>query len=196
MEERPRCPWCSGHDLLRAYHDVEWGVPLHDDRGLLEKLILDGAQAGLSWLMILKRRDGYLRAFEGFDPERLAAYGEDEVARLLADPGIIRNRQKVLSAIGNARAWLSLQEREGSFADWLWGFVDGRPVDNRWRRVGEVPTETDLSRTISRELRGRGFSFVGPTIVYAFLQAVGIVNDHLVDCFRHGEVRALAGTPA
>lgn len=187
-DARSRCDWSLGHPLLIAYHDEEWGVPVRDDRELFEKLVLDGAQAGLSWLTILKRREGYRRAFHGFDPERIAAYGEEDVARLLADPGIIRNRQKVRSAIGNARAYLALRQELGSFADYLWSFVDGSPVVNRPRRIADVPAETETSRRLSKDLRGRGFSFVGPTIVYAFMQAVGMVNDHTVDCFRHREV--------
>jgi DNA-3-methyladenine glycosylase I len=175
-----------------AYHDEQWGVPVHDDRQLFAKLILDGAQAGLSWSTILAREEGYLRAFHGFDAERMARYGERDVARLLADPGIIRNRAKVRSAIGNARAFLKLREEEGSFGRWLWGFVDGRPVSNRWRRAAQRPAETPLSRTLSKELKRRGFTFVGPTIVYAYMQAIGMVNDHLVGCFRHAEVSALA----
>jgi DNA-3-methyladenine glycosylase I len=188
-DPRTRCDWSLGHPLLTAYHDEEWGVPVRDDRELFEKLVLDGAQAGLSWLTILKRREGYRRALHGFDPERIAAYGEKDVARLLADPGIIRNRQKVRSAIGNARAYLALREELGSFTDYLWSFVDGSPVVNRPRRIADVPAETETSRRLSKDLRARGFSFVGPTIVYAFMQAVGMVNDHTVDCFRHREVQ-------
>jgi DNA-3-methyladenine glycosylase I len=183
-----RCDWALSHPLLVDYHDREWGVPLRDDEELFAKLILDGAQAGLSWLTILKRREGYERAFEGLDPEVIARYGERDVERLLADPGIIRNRQKVASAIGNARAYLELREELGSFSEHLWSFVDGEPLVNRFRRIGEVPAETEISRALSKDLRSRGFSFVGPTIVYAFMQAVGMVNDHLVSCFRHGEV--------
>ncbi len=192
MDERPRCDWVAGADeLMLAYHDEEWGVPVRDDRELFEKLVLDGAQAGLSWATILRRREGYRRAFEGFDPERIAAYGEADVARLLADAGIVRNRQKVLSAIGNARAFLRLQEDLGSFSDHLWGFVSGEPLVNRHRTSREVPAATDLSVRVSRDLKGRGFSFVGPTIVYAFLQAVGMVNDHTVGCFRHRQVQTV-----
>lgn len=183
-----RCSWAEGHELLREYHDEEWGVAVHDDRELFEKLLLDGAQAGLSWLTILKRRDGYRRAFEGFDPDRIARYGPADVERLLADPGIVRNRRKVASAVGNARAYLALREELGSFSDHLWSFVDGRPVVNRYSSKEEVPAETETSRRLSKDLRRRGFSFVGPTIVYAFMQAVGMVNDHVVDCFRHGAV--------
>lgn len=191
LTEPSRCEWSLGHPLLLAYHDEEWGVPVRDDRELYEKLVLDGAQAGLSWLTILKRRQGYRRAFEGFDPERIARWGEREEARLLADPGIVRNRQKVRSAIQNASAYLALREELGSFSDYLWAFVDGRPVVNRHRSVSEVPSETEISRRLSKDLRARGFSFVGPTIVYAFMQAVGMVNDHTVDCLRHLEVQAL-----
>jgi DNA-3-methyladenine glycosylase I len=186
--EIERCDWALSHPLLVDYHDREWGVPLRDDEELFAKLILDGAQAGLSWLTILKRREGYERAFEGLDPEVIARYGERDVERLLADPGIIRNRQKVASAIGNARAYLELREELGSFSEHLWSFVDGEPLVNRFRRIGEVPAETEISRALSKDLKSRGFSFVGPTIVYAFMQAVGMVNDHLVSCFRHGEV--------
>jgi DNA-3-methyladenine glycosylase I len=187
--EPSRCEWSLGHPLLVSYHDGEWGVPVYDDRELFEKLILDGAQAGLSWLTILKRRDGYRRAFEGFDPERIARYGERDVERLLADPGIIRNRQKVAAAIGNARAYLALREELGSFGEYLWGFVDGRPIVNHFRSPGEVPAETEVSRRLSKDLKQRGFGFAGPTIVYAFMQAVGMVNDHAVDCFRHRQVQ-------
>ncbi len=180
-----RCDWADGHALLEAYHDEEWGVPEHDDRALFEKLILDGAQAGLSWLTILKRREGYRRAFEGFDPERIARYGERDVERLLADPGIIRNRQKVRSAVSNARAFLELVEETGSFSDYLWGFVDGEPIINHYRRHDDIPATTPISERLSKDLKRRGFSFVGPTIVYAYMQAIGMVNDHVVDCFRH-----------
>lgn len=182
--ETVRCAWAQGHSLLREYHDEEWGVPVHDDRELFEKLVLDGAQAGLSWLTILKRRDGYRRAFEGFDPERIARYGPADVDRLLSDRGIVRNRKKIESAVANARAYLALREELGSFSDYLWSFVDGRPIVNRFTSVQEVPAETEISRRLSRDLRRRGFSFVGPTIVYAFMQAVGMVNDHVLDCFR------------
>jgi DNA-3-methyladenine glycosylase I len=185
-DDRTRCDWSvSGSERLRAYHDEEWGVPVRDDRALFAKLILDGAQAGLSWQTILHRQEGYLRAFHGLDPERMARYGARDEARLLADPGIIRNRAKVRSAIGNAKAFLALREAEGSFSDWLWGFVDGEPMRNAWKRQSQVPAETPLSQAISKELRARGFTFVGPTIVYAYLQAVGVVDDHLVSCFRY-----------
>ena len=187
---RPRCDWSlAGSERLRAYHDEVWGVPVRDDRQLFAKLILDGAQAGLSWQTILHREEGYLRAFHGLDPERMARYGARDEARLLADPGIIRNRAKIRSAIGNARAFLAMQAAEGSFAEWVWAFVDGEPVRTTRRRQSELPAETPLSQAISKELRRRGFSFVGPTIVYAWLQAVGVVDDHLVSCFRHRELR-------
>mgnify|MGYP006291991503 FL=1 len=186
-----RCGWCGEDPLYVAYHDTEWGVPLRGDRELFEFLVLEGAQAGLSWLTILRRRDGYRRAFEGFDPERVAGYDDDDLRRLLADEGIIRNRQKVASAITNARAFLEVQQREGSFADWIWSFVDGAQIQNEWRTLDEVPATTALSERISRELKSRGFSFVGPTIVYAHMQATGMVNDHVTGCFRWAEVRAM-----
>jgi DNA-3-methyladenine glycosylase I len=194
-DEPVRCQWSlTGSDRMLRYHDEEWGVPVRDSRQLFAKLILDGAQAGLSWQTILHRQEGYLRAFDGLAPERMAAYDEGDQARLLADPGIIRNRAKVRSAIGNARAFLRLEATEGSFARWLWAFVDDQPVQNRWRRQAQVPAETPLAQTVSRELRQRGFSFVGPTIVYAWLQAVGVVNDHLVGCFRYPQLVAPAAS--
>ncbi|MBD3221395.1 DNA-3-methyladenine glycosylase I [bacterium] len=189
MADRVRCPWCGTDPLYVAYHDEEWGVPRRDDRYLFEKLLLDGAQAGLAWITILRKREGYRRAFCDFDPVRIARLGEADQARLMQDPGIVRNRQKIASAVGNARAWLDLVDQEGSFGDYLWTFVDGRPVQNSWRSLEEVPASTPLSGRISQDLKRRGFSFVGPTIVYAFLQAVGVVNDHLVDCFRWREVQ-------
>jgi DNA-3-methyladenine glycosylase I len=178
--------------LYVAYHDDEWGVPVRDDRTLFEFLILEGAQAGLSWSTILKKRDGYRRAFDGFDPEVVARFGARKVASLLADPGIVRNRLKVASAIDNARAFLAVQQEKGSFAEYIWSFVDGRPVQNRWRSLGQLPATTPLAEAISKDLKKRGFRFVGPTIVYAHMQATGMVNDHLVGCFRHAEVAALA----
>ena len=180
-----RCPWCGTDALYVAYHDQEWGVPVHDDRRLFEFLVLEGAQAGLSWITILKRREGYRRAFASFDPVRVAAFGEADVARLLADPGIVRNRAKVASAIANARAFLAVQEAFGSFAAFQWDFVDGQPVINHWRSLSEVPACTEVSDRFSKALKQRGFSFVGSTICYAHMQAVGMVNDHLVDCHRH-----------
>jgi DNA-3-methyladenine glycosylase I len=188
LDVRPRCPWGTGDPLNLAYHDTEWGVPLHDDGRLFELLNLEGAQAGLAWITILRKREGYRRAFDGWDPRRIAEYGADDEARLLADPGIVRNRAKIRAVIGNARACLSVAEAPGAFDRYLWSFVDGVPIVNRWTSLGDVPAETDLSRAMSRDLRKRGFSFVGPTIVYAFMQSAGLVNDHLVSCFRHAQV--------
>jgi DNA-3-methyladenine glycosylase I len=168
-----------------AYHDEEWGRPLKDDGPLFEALILDGAQAGLSWITILKRREGYREAFDAMEPEKIARYGEKDIARLMENPGIIRSRRKIESAIGNAKAYLSMREQSGSFSQWLWNWVDGEPVIHRYKTQEEVPASTDLSKRIAGELKKLGFSFVGPTIVYAFMQAVGLVNDHLVSCFRH-----------
>jgi len=182
MPESARCPWAGADPLTIAYHDGEWGIPSRDDRHLFEMLILEGAQAGLSWITILRKREGYLRAFAGFDPSKVARYGPRDVERLLADPGIVRNRLKVESAIGNAKAFLALQEEAGSFSGWLWAFVDGRPLQNVFQEMREVPTKTPLAERISKELLSRGFRFVGPTIVYAYMQAVGLVNDHLVSC--------------
>jgi len=186
----PRCPWCLGHPLYEAYHDEEWGVPERDDARLFEKLLLDGAQAGLSWLTILKKREGYRRAFDRFDAEKIARYTDREVSRLLQDPGIVRNRLKVEAAVTNARAYLKLREQRGSFAAFLWQFVEGRTIQNRWRTLGEVPARTAESDAMSRELKRCGFKFAGSTICYAFMQAVGMVNDHLVTCPRHGELSA------
>lgn len=187
-DSRPRCPWGTLDPLYLAYHDTEWGVPLHDDRRLFELLNLEGAQAGLAWITILRKRDGYRHAFDDWDPERMARYDEADKARLLGDPAIVRNRAKVRAAIGNARAYLALTDAPGAFDRYLWSFVDGSPIDSRRRSLAEVPAETDVSRALSRDLRRRGFSFVGPTIVYAFMQSAGLVNDHLVDCFRHLEL--------
>lgn len=183
-----RCPWCLGDPLYLDYHDREWGVPVRDDRTLFEFLVLEGAQAGLSWLTILKKRGNYRRLFEGFDPERVARFGERKIAALLADPGIVRNRLKVAAAVANARAFLAVQEEFGSFASYIWGFTGGRPLVNRFRHLRQVPPKTALSERISRDLKRRGFRFVGPTIVYAHMQATGMVNDHLVGCFRHAEL--------
>lgn len=191
-DPRPRCGWVTPSEpIYVAYHDEEWGVPLTDERALFESMILDGAQAGLSWLTILKRREGYRRAFEGFDAERIARWGEAEVATRLQDPGIIRNRAKVWSAVKNARAYLALREDGGTLAGLLWGFVDGVPRQNRRAALADLPAATDESRAMSKELIRRGFSFVGPTICYAFMQAAGLVNDHTLDCFRHDEVARL-----
>ena len=191
-DARPRCDWAGiGDSLYRDYHDREWGVPVHDDRRLFELLLLEGAQAGLAWISILRRREGYRAAFHDFDPAWLASLTDDGIASLLGDPRIVRNRAKVRSAVGNARAFLALVQEAGSFDGWLWSFVDGGPMHNAWRSHAEIPAETDLSRSLSAEMRRRGFSFIGPTIAYAFMQSAGLVNDHLVGCFRHDEVAAL-----
>ena len=187
-----RCPWALSAPELTPYHDAEWGVPLTDDRLLFEFLLLESAQAGLSWLTILKRREGYRRAFAGFDARAVAAFGEADVTRLMADPGIIRNQAKIRSAVGNARAFLAVQEAFGSFAAYIWGFVDGRPVQNAWRAQTELPAVTPLAEKVGKDMKARGFSFFGPTIAYAHMQATGLVNDHIVGCFRHAEVAALA----
>jgi DNA-3-methyladenine glycosylase I len=183
-----RCDWSTTDPLYLDYHDIEWGAPLHDDRQLFELLVLEGAQAGLAWITILRKREGYRSAFDGFDATRVAAYDEADVARLLADPGIVRNRAKIRSTIGNAQAYLRLAEEHGPFDGWVWSFVGGEPIQNAWRSMAEVPAETGASRALSRELRRRGFSFVGPTIVYAVMQSAGLVNDHIVSCFRHAEL--------
>jgi DNA-3-methyladenine glycosylase I len=183
-----RCPWCGDDPLYVAYHDAEWGVPLHDDRALFEFLILEGAQAGLSWITILRKRENYRRAFDGFDAEKVARYGDAEVARLLGDAGIVRNRLKIEAAIGNARALLELREEFGSFDAYLWGFVDGVPVRNCWKSLAEVPATSAVSDALSKDLKARGFKFVGSTICYSLMQAVGLVNDHLIACFRHAQV--------
>lgn len=173
---------------MLVYHDEEWGVPAHDDRQLFEMLTLEGAQAGLSWLTILRKREGYRQAFADFDPEAVARFGAKEVERLVADPGIVRNRLKIESAVSNAARVLELQEELGSFDAYLWRFVDGEPIVGRWHALAELPAETDLSRVLSKDLKKRRFRFVGPTVCYAFMQAVGLVNDHTVDCFRFGEL--------
>jgi DNA-3-methyladenine glycosylase I len=180
----PRCGWATSDPLYLAYHDEEWGVPLHDDRRLFEMLILEGAQAGLSWITILKRREGYRRAFHEFDPEKIARYGEKDVARLLTDPGIIRNRAKVEATIKNAQIYLDVVEETGSFDAYLWGLVGGKPRINPWKTLKEIPPETPESKAMSKELKRRGFGFVGSTICYAFMQAVGMVDDHVATCFR------------
>jgi DNA-3-methyladenine glycosylase I len=191
MDDETRCGWASGPDeAMRAYHDAEWGVPIRDGRHLFELLILEGAQAGLSWNTILRKRDGYRQAFAGFEPATVAAFGDGDVARLLADPGIVRNRAKVAAAIDNARATVALQAAGTSLVDHLWSFVGGAPIVNRVAGVGEIPSETDESRAMSRDLRSRGFRFVGPTICYALMQSAGLVNDHEVTCPRWAEVQA------
>ena len=189
MREKVRCDWAPlGDPAYLAYHDEEWGVPSHDDRHLFEMLVLEGAQAGLSWSTILKKREGYRRAFAGFDPSKVARFDERKVARLLQDPGIVRNRLKVESAIANARATLEVRRSEGSLDAYLWSFVGGAPARNRWKALGEIPPETSESKAMSKDLKRRGFRFVGPTVCYAFMQAVGLVNDHVVGCFRYRQV--------
>ncbi len=192
-EPRRRCEWAGEEPAMVAYHDLEWGVPVRDERRLFEFLVLEGAQAGLSWRTVLLRREGYRRAFAGFDPERVARFGAADVERLLADAGIVRNRAKVESAIANARAALELRAAGGTLPDLLWSFVGGEPIQNHRRRFAEVPAETAESKAMSRELKRRGFSFVGPTICYALMQATGMVNDHLTVCFRHRELAAPGG---
>jgi DNA-3-methyladenine glycosylase I len=185
-----RCHWPGTDPLYVAYHDTEWGVPEFDDRALFEKLILDGFQAGLSWITILRKRDNFRRAFAGFEPETIAAFGPDRIEVLMGDAGIVRNRMKIEGTVKSARAWLEIQSREG-FSRFLWDHLDGRPRQNAPRSIKDVPAETEDARRMSKALKAQGFTFVGPTIVYAFMQAVGMVNDHLVDCFRHDEVRVL-----
>lgn len=187
-----RCDWARSEADVQ-YHDTEWGVPHHDERALFELIVLEGAQAGLSWSTILAKREAYRRAFAGFDVTAVAAFTAADVRRLVADRGIVRHRGKIEAAITNARAVIEIQREHGTFAAYLWRLVNGRPVQNSWRTATEVPTETELSRALSRELQRRAFRFVGPTICYAFMQAAGLVNDHLVGCFRHEEVRRLAG---
>ncbi|MGD9948840.1 MAG: DNA-3-methyladenine glycosylase I [Desulfobulbus sp.] len=185
---RQRCAWCGTDPLYEAYHDLEWGVPVHDDRLLYEFLILEGAQAGLSWLTILRKRENYRKAFNNFNIEAVASFGESDRARLLADAGIVRNRLKIGAAIKNARGVLAIQEAFGSLDAYLWRYVEGRPLQNSWQSLAEVPAKTDVSDQMSKDLKKRGFSFVGSTICYAFMQAVGMVNDHTIDCFRHKEL--------
>jgi DNA-3-methyladenine glycosylase I len=186
--ERARCAWAGTDPLYVAYHDDEWGAPVHDDRRLFEFLLLEGAQAGLSWSTILRKRENYRRAFAGFDPAEVAHFDDVRIAALLADPGIVRNRLKIQSAVSNARAFLLVQDEFGSFDAYMWRFTGGRPIQNRWTTLSEIPAETAESRALSKDLLRRGFRFVGPTICYAHMQAVGMVNDHTVDCFRHAEL--------
>ena len=190
---RPRCTWQGTTDALYVgYHDTEWGVPEHDSRALFEKLILDGFQAGLSWITILRKRDAFRTAFAGFEPDRIARFTETDVERLMQDAGIVRNRAKIEATISGSRLWLDMEASGRGFSSYLWDFVDGEPICNRFESTSDVPAETELSKTISKDLKARGFRFCGPTIVYAFMQAVGMVNDHLVRCYRHGECAALA----
>jgi len=189
-----RCPWSNKDALYIAYHDEEWGVPEFDDRALYEKLVLDGFQAGLSWITILRKRENFRRAFDGFEPQKIARYTPKKVERLMQDAGIVRNRAKIEGAVLSARAWVEVMEKGPNFSKLLWEFVDGKPKVNRFRTVRQVPAETATSRAMSKELIGRGFKFCGPTIVYAFMQAVGMVNDHLVTCHRHQAVQMLGRT--
>lgn len=182
--DRPRCGWAGTDPLYQRYHDEEWGVPLHDDRHLFEMLILEGAQAGLAWITILRKREAYRRAFEGFDPARVAAFDEARLQVLLQDPGLVRNRLKLASAVGNAKAFLAVQAEFGSFDAYLWGFAGGRPQVNRWRSTAEVPAVTPAAEALSKDLRRRGFTFVGPTIVYAYMQSAGLVDDHVLGCWK------------
>jgi DNA-3-methyladenine glycosylase I len=190
-----RCSWCLGDREYIKYHDKEWGKPLNNSRKLFEFLILDGAQAGLSWLTILKRRQGYREAFDGFNAEKVAGYTEKDITRLMNDGRIIRNRLKIRSAIGNAQAYCNMAAAGKNFSKWLWNWVDGEPVVNRWKTLQEIPASTELSEKISKELKQMGFTFVGPTIIYAFIQAAGLVNDHLVSCFRWKELTGGIGGP-
>ena len=192
MSDLTRCNWSLGDDLYLDYHDKEWGAPLHDDGKLFEFLVLEGAQAGLSWITVLKKRAAYRQAFDDFDYMQVAEYDESKVRSLLADPGIIRNELKIRSAIRNARAFIRVREEFGSFDNYIWNFVDGKPIQNSWQHGSQIPAETPLSNKISKDLKRRGFNFVGPTIIYAHMQATGMVNDHTTDCFRHREVRLLA----
>jgi DNA-3-methyladenine glycosylase I len=192
MTDKLRCSWCGDAPLYVAYHDEEWGVPVFDDRTLFEFLILEGAQAGLSWSTILSKRENYRRAFDDFEAEKVARYDGMKIAALLTDPGIVRNQLKIGAAVTNAQAFLKVRDEWGSFSDYIWSFVDRRPIQNSWRSLSEIPSKTPLAEAISKDLKGRGFRFVGPTIVYAHMQATGMVNDHLVDCFRYPEIVAMS----
>jgi DNA-3-methyladenine glycosylase I len=189
---KTRCPWSLAvDDDYRRYHDEEWGVPVREDRKHFEFLVLEGAQAGLSWATVLRKREGYRRAFADFDPERVARFKPNKLERLLEDPSIVRNRLKVAATVTNARCFLEVQKEFGSFDDYVWGFVDGRPIVNKWKQQSEVPATSVVSDALSKDLKKRGFKFVGSTIIYAHMQATGIVNDHLVSCYRHAECRKL-----
>jgi len=191
-----RCTWCGDNPLYVSYHDDEWGVPVRDDQTLFEFLILEGAQAGLSWITVLKKREAYRKAFDGFNAEKVARYSDSKLEKLLLNPGIIRNRLKVFGARKNARAFLEVQSSHGSFTDYIWDFVDGEPVQNSHRTIQDVPATTPVSDALSKDMKKRGFTFVGSTIMYAHMQATGMVNDHTTDCFRHAECRALAAEKA
>lgn len=183
-----RCPWCGSDPLYVAYHDEEWGVPVHDDRKHFEFLVLESAQAGLSWLTVLRKRENYRALYDSFDPAKVAVYNEAKVQELLGNPGIIRNRKKIEASINNARCFLDIQQTYGSFDAYIWAFTEGRPVVNRWTQLSQLPAKTPLSDAVAKDLKARGFKFLGTTIVYAHLQAIGIINDHLTDCFRYNEV--------
>jgi DNA-3-methyladenine glycosylase I len=192
-DERRRCAWAGSDPLYCDYHDREWGVPEREDRALWEKLVLDGFQAGLAWITILRKREGFRAAFANFDPETVARFGATDVERLLGDPAIVRSRLKIEAAIGSARAYLAMREAGEPFADFVWDFVDGAPIQNCWRDHSQVPAETPVAQDLSKALKARGFKFVGPVIVYAWMQATGLVNDHVSDCFRHEQVQSLGG---
>lgn len=187
-EEKHRCSWCLSSETYRTYHDTEWGVPVRDDRKMFEFLLLESAQAGLSWITILKRREGYRRAFANFDPQIVATFDAQKIEELMQDTGIIRNRKKIESAIKNAQAFLQIVESHGSFCNYIWAFVDGKPIVNQFKSLSEVPPVTPLSEQISKDLKKRGFSFLGPTVVYAHMQAIGMVNDHVTDCYRWAQL--------
>lgn len=191
MENIQRCAWSTSDPLYISYHDQEWGVPVHDDRLLFEFLILEGAQAGLSWITVLRKRENYRQAFDRFDPQKIARYGDEKIAELLNNAGIIRNRAKINAAIGNARAFLAVQEEFGSFDAYIWRFVGGKPIDNAWTEMSQIPAKSAEAEALSKDLKRRGFKFIGPTICYAHMQATGMVNDHTVDCFRYEQVRQM-----
>ncbi|MCU7916526.1 MAG: DNA-3-methyladenine glycosylase I [Candidatus Thiodiazotropha sp. (ex Gloverina cf. vestifex)] len=190
-KQKTRCTWAGSDPLYQSYHDTEWSVPCFDDQRLFEFLILEGAQAGLAWITILRKRANYLKNFDDFDPRKVARYSQKRIEKLLQDPGIVRNRLKVESTVTNAKAYLLMQEKHGSFSDYLWNYVDGEPIINHWRAINQVPASTPLSDQLSKDLKKAGFRFVGATICYAYMQAVGMVNDHTTDCFRHSEVKQL-----
>ena len=194
MEEKIRCGWCVGDPLYEAYHDLEWGVPLKDDDAIFEFLILETFQAGLSWITILRKREDFRKAFDNFDYKKIADYSEDKLEELMQDSGIIRNRLKIKATVSNARAFIKVQEEFDSFSNYIWEFVNHRPIQNSWDNLKELPATTAVSEALSKDLKKRGFKFVGPTVVYAHMQATGMVNDHVKDCFRHGEVKNLAST--
>ena len=188
-QEKKRCGWCGDDELYVDYHDREWGVPTHDDQKLFEMLILEGAQAGLAWITILRKREGYRKAFAGFDPKKVARFNDAKVARILENPGVVRNRLKVTSAVTNARAFLAIQKEFGSFDAYIWGFVGGKPRVNRFRSLADVPAETEQAEAMSRDMKKRGLKFVGPTICYALMQSIGMVNDHTTGCFRYRQLK-------